>query len=243
MSRGATAKVTGSKRLDAYERVLSAIIFGDLPAGASVDEKQICKMFGLGLAVVRDALARLALERLVERHARIGTRIPELSLRELHEIFETRVVMEGAAAALAAERASSEEIAALRAAFDGVDEAITARDYRRVVEMDQDFHRRLAAATKNDHIERSIVLLHKNALRFWYFGLERMAQDIIRADIRTHFQVVDAIAARDAEAAAAAMRRVIGAFPDNMRFLIGGASALGEARPLMMPTRQPKVHA
>jgi len=228
MARGSTVQGSGTRRSDAYERILSAIIFGDLAAGSSADEKRIAKDFDLGLAVVRDALSRLALEGMVERHARIGTRVPELSLRELQEVFETRVIVEGAAAALAAERASPDDIAGLRAAFDGVDTAIDQRDYRSVVAMDRLFHRRLAAATKNGHIERSAILLHNNASRFWFFGLTRLDQSVIRTDIRAHVAVIDAIEKHDAEAAASAMRGVIGIFPDNMKFFMGGAAAISD---------------
>jgi Transcriptional regulators len=218
-----------SRRSDAYQQILLAIIFGDLPPGSGVDDKRLAEQFGLGLAVVRDALARLALEGLVERHARIGTRIPDLSLREMQEVFEARVVMEGAAAALAAERATPKELAKLRDAFAGIEASIGERDYRTVVLMDQDFHMQLAAMTKNGHMERSIRQLHSNALRFWYFGLTRLNPAIVLQDIKTHLAVADAIEQRDPKAAAAAMRAVIGVFPDNMRFFMAGSDALQQA--------------
>jgi len=230
MAHAPGTKPAGSKRSDAYERILSAIIFGDLAEGSSVDEKQIAKTFGLGLAVVRDALARLALEGMVERHARIGTRVPELSLREMHEVFETRVIVEGAAAALAAQRRSRDDVEALQKAFTGIEDAIAKRDFRRVVAMDLDFHHRLAMATKNSHIQRSLVLLHNNSSRFWYFGLQRLDPNEIRRDIETHFEVVDAIAAQNAEAAALAMRKVIGVFPDSMRLFMGSTSPLPDGQ-------------
>lgn len=215
-----------SRRADAYEQILAAIIFGDLPAGGAADEKRIAKDFDLGLAVVRDALSRLALEGMVERHARIGTRVPELGLRELQEVFEARVIFEGAAAALAAERADADDVAALRAAFDGVDAAIDARDFRRVVHMDMAFHRGLAAASRNQQIERIMIPLHNSASRYWYFGLGRIDSEVIKADIRSHSAVIDAIEARDPERAAATMRGVIGVFPDNVRLFMGGSMAL-----------------
>lgn len=226
--RSATARTATkrSRRSDAYEQLLMAIVFGDLAPGSSVDEKRIADRFGLGLAVVRNALNRLALEGMVERHPRIGTRIPELSLSAMHSVFEARVVMEGTAAALAAERASPQNIAALRGAFAGVEDAIEQRDHRRVVAMDQAFHTHLAASTNNDSIERIIRQLHSNALRFWYFGLTRLDASVILEDIRTHLAVVDAIEARDPKAAAAAMRAVIGVFPDSVKFFMTGSDAL-----------------
>jgi DNA-binding GntR family transcriptional regulator len=212
----------GSRSESAYELLLSAIIFGDLPPGSAVDEKGIAARFGLGLAGVRDALHRLSLEGLVERQPRIGTRIPDLGLREMQDVFEARIVIEGHCAALAAERATAAELTVLAGAFAKYVEVIRARDFRRLVHMDQVFHRTMAAACRNKLIEKQVVTLHNNASRFWYFGLPRLDPAVLRADIDTHLKVVDAMRRRDPAAAQAAMRAVLGNFPDNVRgFLIG----------------------
>lgn len=112
--RAQLAEAPTTRRDDAYEHILSAIIFGDLAPGTSVDEKQLAEEFKIGLAGVRDALYRLALEGLVERQARIGTYVPDLGLRELQDVFEARVLLEGGCASIAAQRATADEIARLR---------------------------------------------------------------------------------------------------------------------------------
>lgn len=207
----------GNQRDGAYDVFLEAIIFGDLEPGSAVDEKQLTKQFGLGLAAVRDALYRLSLEGLVERQPRIGTRIAGLGLREMQDVFEARVLIEGGCASLAAERASSDNVAAMRSALDGFEAVIEQRDFRRLVRMDQRFHRSLAAATQNRQIEQKVTQLHDAACRFWYFGLHRMDPRIVVEDIAAHLDVVAAIERRDSQAAAAAMRAVLGHFPDTVR--------------------------
>ncbi len=230
MARKKSKNGTGTRRKSAYDLILSGIIFADLPAGSAIDEKTLARRFGIGLAAVRDALYRLSLEGLVERHPRIGTRIPDLSLHELHDVFESRVILEGSCAALAAERASSNDVAALRAAFLGYEEAIDRRDFRRLVRMDQVFHRALATATRNKLIEKQITALHKNAARFWYFGLPRLAPSALHADIKAHIDVVDAIERRNAIAAEQAMRAVLGHFPDNVSVFLTSAMSIKEGR-------------
>ena len=120
----------GTRREGAYDLILSAIIFGDLPPGSAVDEKMLVDQFRIGLAGVRDALYRLSLEGLVERQPRMGQGF-RLSVRELHDVFEARVLLEGARAALAAARASADDIATMRAAFAGYEDAIGQREYRK----------------------------------------------------------------------------------------------------------------
>lgn len=215
----------GTRRESAYDLILAGIIFADLPPGSVVDDKTLARRLGLGLAAVRDALYRLSLEGLVERRPRVGTRIPELSLYELQDVFEARILLEGSCAALAAERASADDVRAMRETLSDYVQVINRRDFRRLVRMDRAFHGALGAATHNKLIEQQVILLHNNASRFWYFGLQRLDAGAIRADIKGHVQVIDWIEKRRAVAARNAMQAVLGHFPDNVRiFLSGGFS-------------------
>lgn len=216
-----TARKPNGRRADAYERILSAIIFGDLAPGSAAEEKAIARQFGLGLAGVRDALNRLSYEGMVERQPRIGTRIPDLGLRELQDIFEARVLTEGNCAALAAERAGADDIKAMRDALAGYEDVIRKREFRKLVRMDQLFHRALGLATQNRLLAQQVVQMHNNASRFWYFGIRRLDPKAVRADIAAHLDVVTAIERRDPMRAAHAMRTVLGHFPENVRALMG----------------------
>jgi DNA-binding GntR family transcriptional regulator len=227
MSKGAklSDNPAPAQRTDAYEQLLLAIIYADLEPGSVVDEKELVARFGIGLAAVRDALNRLAIEGMVVRRARIGTVIPDLSLRDLQDVFEARVVLEGYCAALSAQRAQPEQIAAMETAFVGFEDAIRRRDFRALVGMDIKFHRTMAASAMNQHVERQVMLLHKNASRFWYFGLPRLDPKALVADIKSHLDVLASIKKGDAAAADRAMRNLLGHFPDNVRnFLNAGIS-------------------
>lgn len=217
-----------SRRDSAYDRLLTAVIFGDLPPGAVVDEKQIATHFSLGLASVRDALARLALEGLMDRQARVATRIPDLTVRELQDVFEARILLEGHCAGLAAQRAEAEQIATLRGAFEGYGQAMAARDFRGLVRMDQVFHRTLAAATRNRVLEHQMIGLHNSASRFWYFGIPRMDPDSLRADIEAHLAIAELIAARDVAGAERGMRALLGLFPGHAKFFLSRPISLTE---------------
>jgi len=221
---GAPTKTKTLLRNDAYEQILFGIILGDLEPGARVDEKRLMKDYKLSQASVRDALYRLSLEGLVERHARIGTRIGDLGLRELQDVFEARVLIEGHAARLAAHRASPEDLAAIRAAYAGYEAVVEARDIRSLVRMDRAFHRALAAACKNSQIEQTAIRLHNNAARFWCFGIQRTTTERHRAQIQEHLKVVDAIEKKDFDEIENLLRGVLGYYPDN-RFMLADPMA------------------
>ena len=215
----------------AYERILAGIIFGELPAGGSVDEKGLALRYGIGLASVREALARLSLEGLIERISRRGTRIAALDPPGCTPCSRRAVVIEERCAAMAAERADAADIRAMKDAFAGYEAVIRSRDFRTLVRMDIAFHHALAAASKNPPLGKMLICLHKDAMRFWYFGLLRLPAGEVRADIASHLAIVAAIERRDPAAAAAAMREVLGHFPDMVRSFMSGVMLNQQERP------------
>src|SRR6202012_4090886 len=101
-----------------YNRILADIIIGVYAPGEQLDENVLAGRYGGGLAGIREALARLSLEGLVVRKARVGTSVAPLDLTGAREAFEARCLVEVHCAGLAAQRATSEEIAAIRATLD-----------------------------------------------------------------------------------------------------------------------------
>ncbi len=202
-----------SRREEAYERVLAAIIYSDLPPGSAVDEKSLAQRFDVGLAGVRDALARLENEGLVERQPRIGTKIAALGLRELHDVFEMRYIVEPMAAYIAAQRAEPSDIESLLHLSERYREIARTRNLRELVMVDQRFHRAVAAATKNAFLERQVAILTNSAMRFWYASASRLSDEARQANLADHVTVITAIEQRDSEAAERAMKHLIGEVP------------------------------
>ncbi|HSW20612.1 MAG TPA: GntR family transcriptional regulator [Ramlibacter sp.] len=207
-----------SRREDTYERVLAAIIFGDLPPGAAVDEKGLAQTFDVGIAGVRGALARLELEGLVERQPRIGTKIATLGVRELQDVFELRIIVEPTGASIAANRADADDLAKLHRFGEEFMDIARTRDLRKLVKLDQYFHRTVAAATKNSLLERQVTVMHNNASRFWFASAPRLSDEALQATLTEHMNVVDAIERRDSRQAERAMRKLLGDFPGFVDF-------------------------
>ena len=193
-----------------YEQLLFEIVLGDLPPGAVLEEGALAERSGGGLAGVRDALNRLALEGFVVRRARVGTTVAPLDVAEIEEAFEVRRLMEGRSAALAARNATVEEAQDLYAAFEGAEAAVERRDVRALIAMDRTFHRRLAWATHNAVLARYLVVLQDVAARWWVFALREEPAAEQLADIALHRDLARAIQAGDAAEAEAAMARLIG---------------------------------
>ncbi|MEZ5937943.1 MAG: GntR family transcriptional regulator [Hyphomonadaceae bacterium] len=201
----------------AYEQILLDIILGELPPGAKIDEQLLADHYGIGVAGVRDALARLSLEGMVQRRARSGTVVTSLDLIEVEQAFEVRHLLEPYAAGLAADKATPDQIAAIKSAFDGAEKAARNRSFRELVAMDQAFHRCVVVASHNLTLARIVISLHHKAARYWYYSMTTRPEHDRLEDIAQHRAVAAAIEARDPDKAYAAMRCVLGDIPDSVR--------------------------
>src|SRR6201996_8775720 len=108
----------------AYRLLKHGILHGEFPEGSFLTESAILSRCSIGRTPFREACNRLHNEQLLEVVPRRGYLVPELSFRGVRDLLETRILIEGMAAELAAYRAQPEQVeemdrqyaAALRAA-------------------------------------------------------------------------------------------------------------------------------
>jgi len=79
---------------DAYDRLRTEILHGDLAPGERLRVADLNSRFNLGLTPIREALMRLSSEGLVEALANRGARVRDTTLDELRDLMETRRTME-----------------------------------------------------------------------------------------------------------------------------------------------------
>lgn len=205
----------GLLKAKVYEQLLLDIILGELMPMAVLDERVLATRYAAGLAGVREALGRLALEGMVVRRPRVGTVVAPLDIREIEHAFEVRHLLEARTAGLAARNATAGDIAAVTSAFDGAEAAIAASDFRAMLAMDRAFHRAVATATHNPTLARFVVSLQNVATRFWIWAMEKQSPEDQLEDVRLHRELAAMIAARDVPAAEAAAARLVGEPPSR----------------------------
>ncbi|MDB5479746.1 MAG: GntR family transcriptional regulator [Caulobacteraceae bacterium] len=201
-----------SQKAKVYDQILLDIILGELAPGRQLDEQGLTRRYDAGLAGVRDALGRLALEGLVVRRPRAGTTVAPLDLVDVRQAFEALRLIEPHCASLAASNAGAADIAALRAAFDGAEEAARAGHSRALIGMDQRFHAALALATGNLTLAKIVIPLQHKASRFWAYSMTDDTADERIEEVQRHRALADCVARGDATAAYDAMLKVLGAF-------------------------------
>lgn len=200
-----------------YGRLLVDIIIGRLAPGERLDEQTLARRYGGGLAGIREALARLALEGLVLRRARVGTMVAPLDLMEAREAFAARSLVEIECAGLAARFASAEEIEAIRATLDVGEAAIVQNDARALAMMDEAFHVAVASASHNRVLAKMVMTLHHQTARFWLVTMREPSLEESRQALLQHRALADAIAARDVAKAQEKMREALGDFPADIK--------------------------
>ena len=193
----------------AYHAIRGLIVSLELAPGAVIDERQLVERLAIGRTPVREALRRLAQERLVEVYPRRGMFVTGVDVRELARLSEVREVLEPEAARLAAERATDadrRELGALLVELDTAGGELMALDER--------IHRAVYRAAHNDLLEATLEQYYVLALRIWSMALDR-AHDLGEA-VEEHRALLEAIRSGDAERAADTMRAHVQNFEQAM---------------------------
>ncbi|MBT3959976.1 MAG: GntR family transcriptional regulator [Gemmatimonadales bacterium] len=143
----------------------SAILNGQLKAGQKLPQAQIAEQLGVSRIPLRDALRRLEVEGLVLMDDRRGASVAEVSMEELDEIFQMRILLEPSCAEAAVGKLTDGEadrLIKLLLAMDETDaaEPLAAMSARR------DFYQELYSMSGRPRITETILLLRDHVSRF-----------------------------------------------------------------------------
>jgi DNA-binding GntR family transcriptional regulator len=143
-----------SKRLatTAYEIIKRDIIRCRLEPGSRVSKAQLIERYGLGEAAVREALSRLGQEQFVRALPREGYEITPVTLKQIYDLFETRLVIEPAVARLAAGQVDANQVRALDDDHARHFGAVDGDELEAYVSANAAFHLEIARATGNDRL-------------------------------------------------------------------------------------------
>lgn len=187
----------------AYELIRGRITTLALAPGALLNAPQLAAELNVPLFSVEEALKLLTREHLVVITPRHGTYVADVNIADLEQLSELRIELEGLAAALAAERATPDDLTvldALRAARLAADP----EDLRALFELDHRFHEAIAHAAQNAYLAHALEHFFGLSLRLWCLVLPRLR--FLPGAVEEHLSLVDAIRRRDAGAAEAIAR-------------------------------------
>ena len=183
----------------AYERIRRDIVCCAIAPGSEISESQLSTHYKLGKAAVRVALTKLAHDGLVRAIPRRGYRIVPVTLKDIHDVFELRLMLEPAAARMAAGKVNTQQ---LRLHDDLCREGYQPGDAKsttRFLEANKAFHVTIAKATENSRLAGAIEQPLDEMTRLLHLGLglRKGSQDMVHE----HKALVKALARGDGETA------------------------------------------
>lgn len=191
----------------AYRELEEQIVTLRIPPGTIVTEAALSERTGFGRTPIREAIQRLARERLVTILARRGIVVSEINIQTQLRLLEVRRELERLLARCAARRAAPEERARFDGLADEMEEVARANDDTTFMRLDREFNLLTLDAARNEFASGAMALMHGLSRRFWYIHY-REAADLPLA-VRRHADVARAIAAGDPDAAGAASDRLM----------------------------------
>jgi DNA-binding GntR family transcriptional regulator len=185
----------------AYERVKDKLIMLDIRPGEPLNDLALARELGVGRTPVREALKRLETDHLVVSYARRGTFATGVDVTELGAISDLRQLLEPHAAQRAAENATPQLRAQMRATAAEIrDLELADGDRASFIREDMAVHRLVYRATGNAHLEDVLVRYDNLATRIWCLVIDKLPD--LADHVREHHHLLEAIADGDGAAAA-----------------------------------------
>ena len=191
----------------AYAEIEELIITLKLAPGSVVSESDLQTWLGIGRTPIREALHRLAREKLVRILPRRGIIVSAIDIAQQLLLLELRREVERLIARSAARRASADERALFVELADRFGQASKANDDVEFMRVDREFNVLCSRASRNDFAENAMGLIHSLSRRFWY-AHHRVA-GVMPLTATLHASVSRAIAAGDEDRAAKASDKLI----------------------------------
>ena len=184
----------------AYRTIKDDIISCALPPGEDVSEGVLAARYGMGKAPIRSAMARLRQEGLIVSRGRQGNAISQVTLRDVQEIFQLRLVLEATAVRLAAGKVDASRLRALNEAvhadYSPGDESSESAYLR----ANRELHRYVAESSGNQRLATLLVGLMEQHERIVHLGLALQNRE--HEFHHLHDDLVMALIEGDAERAA-----------------------------------------
>jgi DNA-binding GntR family transcriptional regulator len=192
----------------AYATLRDAIVRAELEPGRQLSENELAAWLGVSRTPVREALVRLRDQRLVRIVPQLGTFVSRISLSAVADAQFIREALECAAVRVAVERVTEDDLTTLQENLRAQERARDKDDYEAFYLLDDELHHALCDLSGRTEVwpMSQRAKAHLNRVR----RLSLPMPSYLPQMLDEHRAVVDAVAARDADAAEQALRHHLG---------------------------------
>jgi len=199
-----------SKREQAYHQLRRLLILQQIPEGTRLREAEWTERFHVNRSALREALARLEAEGLVEMGPKTGYFVPRLTPKDIRDIMTVRVLLEsGAIEIICRDKLNTpRHLKAMRQACDQLERLVHDEYLLGAVEADWRFHESLIMACENHRLaiayrHSPILIIHPEVLT------GRQWEQTMRRTVEEHRAILERILEGDAAGARDILRRHI----------------------------------
>lgn len=193
------ARVAAPLRQSVIASLRGAIAAGRFKAGDRLTERDVCEMTGVSRTLVREAFRQLESEGLITVLPNRGPVVSRVTSEQAQGIYQVRSTLEGLASELFAQRATAEDLRALRAALDNIRTAFDDPDPVARLNAKNEFYECLLHGAGNEALAQTLNMLNSRIMVLRSTSLQAKGRG--RESIRELSALVQALAARDAPAA------------------------------------------
>jgi len=182
-----------------YDHVKRRIVANELPFGSKLTEDGLAKELGISRTPIREALNRLAQDRLVTVSPGRGAFVATFSFDDMVQLLEIRETLEGMAARLASNRITKETLEKLRQRLKAAAQKQEHNGYKGYLDADRDFHECVISACGNHQLSQLMKSLQDRIQMLRSRSV--MLPGRARNSFQEHMEIIDALSARDPDLA------------------------------------------
>ena len=197
----------------AYDLLKADIIHCKLAPGSEWTEQQLRERYDISVASSRAALVKLVQEQLLISVPRRGYEVPGITLRDVREIFDLRMIIEPGVASLATTRATQTDLNALA---ELIRQARTQKRFHQedYIEINRKWHISIAELSGNARAVRMVKQVIEASERILYMGITTIEQNRLFLD--SHQEILDLMIAGNDSAVAEALSQHIAAAKEHV---------------------------
>ncbi len=182
-----------------YAILSERIVTGYYKPGQRLDMQAIADEHGVSRTPVRDALAELEFDRLIETRPRAGTFVATVGMKDIHEVCQLRKGIEWVATVLATGKISDEHLKDLRSEAVEAEKIAEAGDFEPFFASDTRLHQEIVAATGNARLVQARATVEPFV--DWLRVLGATGTHRVAGSTKRHLEILDAMLAHDPVAA------------------------------------------
>lgn len=185
----------GSLRIRVFNAIENAILNDEYKEGESLNEIKIARELEVSRTPVREALMQLELEGLVKNIPNKGAVVVGVSEKDIEDIYEIRVRIEGLASRLCTEKITDDELKALGRTVDLQEFYLSKNDLEQIRKLDGDFHKIIYEASRSRPLRFMLSNFHNYIKRARDISVQ--AEGRAEKTVSEHRAILKAIRDRD----------------------------------------------